>query len=67
MLSTDEHSEQEYQPETKIPGEDPGIDKWHMVMRVQDEVGYYERTDRSEKYGFARQIRGAAKKEGGEW
>jgi hypothetical protein len=67
MLSTEGGSEQEYQRERKIPGEDPGIDKWYVVMRVKDEVGYYERTERREKYGFARQIRGAAKKEGGEW
>ena len=67
MLSAYNDSEQEYQRETKIPGEDPGIDKRRVVMRVKDEVLYYERTERGEKYGFARQIRGAAKKEGGEW
>jgi hypothetical protein len=67
MLFAYEDSEQENQRETKIPGEDPGIDEWHVIMRVKDEVGYYERTERGEKYGFARQISGAAKKESRDW
>ena len=66
LLFTDRVSQQQDEPETKIPGSMPAIDKGFVIMGVQKEVGGDERSEAGEKDKFPWQIGRTAKKNRGE-